>query len=308
MQPEMHTIGPLTEPNDEYVALADNFAESFEAADNAARPAELFHYADAEATRSILENKTLWATDVRFFKDPSEMSYGFELLRSAILPLKEETDDIWEKAYVETVAQYGDPSANDLIYFAACFCEDGDLLSQWRGYTGGGGYSLGFRPDIDLGLSAVEQQAIDPDAVRVQMREIAAAFQMLLRQRLMNAEDQAEEARQAAVMAISTLSLKVLSAKHPGFAEEKEWRLLATADRGPVLRLLRMRSGGDQLIPYMELRPRRTAEPEGPLPITRVFIGPTTKQPTADVSLRLQLDKAGNADTAIERSSIPLIT
>jgi hypothetical protein len=39
--------------------------------------------------------------------------------------------------------------ANNIIgttMFVTCFCENGDLLSQWRGYAGGDyGYSLGFK-------------------------------------------------------------------------------------------------------------------------------------------------------------------
>ena len=36
----------------------------------------------------------------------------------------------------------------DINIFAVCFCENGDLLSQWRGYAGGKyGYSIGFDSD-----------------------------------------------------------------------------------------------------------------------------------------------------------------
>jgi hypothetical protein len=37
---------------------------------------------------------------------------------------------------------------NFVEVYAACFCTDGDLLSQWRGYTGRGGrYALVFRSE-----------------------------------------------------------------------------------------------------------------------------------------------------------------
>ena len=32
-------------------------------------------------------------------------------------------------------------------FYAFCFCKHPDLLSQWRGYSAGGGYAIGF--DID---------------------------------------------------------------------------------------------------------------------------------------------------------------
>ena len=38
--------------------------------------------------------------------------------------------------------------------FVVCFCEDGDVLSQWRGYADNGkGCSLGFSVKQKIGIS-----------------------------------------------------------------------------------------------------------------------------------------------------------
>lgn len=40
--------------------------------------------------------------------------------------------------------------------YAFCFCKQPDLLSQWRGYSAGGGYAIGF--DIDpLGRTLIRK-------------------------------------------------------------------------------------------------------------------------------------------------------
>jgi len=59
--------------------------------------------------------------------------------------LKEEQSRLWRLA---TRVDYSD-------ICVTCFCEDGDLLSQWRGYTGGGyGFSLAFDPQSLTALAS----------------------------------------------------------------------------------------------------------------------------------------------------------
>jgi len=41
---------------------------------------ELFHYTDADAVKSIIENERLWFTDFRFLNDSQELHEGFAVL------------------------------------------------------------------------------------------------------------------------------------------------------------------------------------------------------------------------------------
>jgi hypothetical protein len=44
----------------------------------------------------------------------------------------------------------------DVNIFAACFCQDGDLLSQWRGYSGAGqGYAIAFNSQFLTHLASI---------------------------------------------------------------------------------------------------------------------------------------------------------
>jgi hypothetical protein len=103
----------------------------------------------------IIENKELWATKTHFMNDSSEFRIAFDMVQDRL------TDEIGTDKLVSAVA---DPNLSSLsgrqrrTYIlwkgieriinvnicVVCFCASGDLLSQWRGYSGGYGFSIGF--------------------------------------------------------------------------------------------------------------------------------------------------------------------
>ena len=109
----------------------------------------LHHYTDAFGVHGIVSSNCLWATATQFSNDLSEIEYAGSI---AIEVLEEtwgskKTMSPWEKVLVDRLAQlfttplhtFGQP-------FIVSFCEDGDLLSQWRGYRSTSGFSLAFSP------------------------------------------------------------------------------------------------------------------------------------------------------------------
>jgi hypothetical protein len=74
--------------------------------------------------------------------------------------------------------------------FAISFCDDGDLLSQWRGYGSfGSGYAIGFEPrkfdilqlvkliEVQYGFEGVQELALDVLSIFVEANpKWSAAF------------------------------------------------------------------------------------------------------------------------------------
>jgi len=123
-----------------------------------------------------------------------------------------------------------------------CFCEKGDLLSQWRGYTGGGyGSSLGFIPGtlktIASGSGFLLGKCIyDTD---LQKQIIAEGVEYLIT--AANAEFNNEEMdRFWSVMTCCAFF------KHSSFEQEQEWRLVSTTHKR-----YNFRKGKSMLIPYV---------------------------------------------------------
>lgn len=102
--------------------VTDELGDEQRSFDQAER--SFFHYASVESLFSILESDTLWLTNMRFSNDGSE---GTVLIDKGI----EELDN-----------------------YIGCFCDNGDLLSQWRGYCPKGGAS------IEMELNEIETYSV----------------------------------------------------------------------------------------------------------------------------------------------------
>ena len=117
-------------------------------------PEDLWHYTDAYGLQGILQGEKLWATNVRFLNDSQEVWHGVNLALGALSDLANSLTKPETKRFLTGLS---DPEKaiipkflrDSLDAFVVCFCENGDLLSQWRAYAGSdsaGGYAIGFRP------------------------------------------------------------------------------------------------------------------------------------------------------------------
>ena len=99
----------------------------------------LYHYTTTAGLKGIIEDKAFWLTHQNYVNDTTEGKYGNELIRKWL------KDRINSDLAMETIAYIEEVEKQFLIQsFVCCFCEQGDLLSQWRGYTEGSGYALGL--------------------------------------------------------------------------------------------------------------------------------------------------------------------
>ena len=89
-----------------------------------------------------MSSHELWATDIRHLNDATEFQYALDL---ATRRLDELSDDIGRQAGDDVLGEWrrGIQLAKYPRIYVTSFCEDGDLLSQWRGYAAGGGIRWG---------------------------------------------------------------------------------------------------------------------------------------------------------------------
>ncbi len=93
-------------------------------------PSRVFHYSSLDCVLSILESAKLWASDALHLNDASELAYGCdvfsEVLHSSAVPpdVVRQCCDGAESLVLQTAKALGS--------YVACFCAEGDLLSQWR--------------------------------------------------------------------------------------------------------------------------------------------------------------------------------
>ena len=196
-------------------------------------PEIIFHYTSAEAFISILEQNRIRATNIDFFHDAKELIYARDELleevmkRINILSAAAEDDPEREEACIsynlgligKWLDELGGHQWNANPTYVTCFCEDSDLLSQWRAY-GSGGYAIGFKAEL-----LVENR---PD---LQLKKVTYGVNPPLREEIIAVLDaigeKHEKGSQYSSIQFAQKILPLLAGiKHRAFSEEKEWRLI----------------------------------------------------------------------------------
>lgn len=104
-------------------------------------PDILYHYTTQQGLISIVTRAELWATKIQYMNDSTEFRLAKILATDRINKrLQEEKNPETREKLLKLDEASGSPNLN---VFVACFCEEGDLLSQWRGYSGNHGFSIG---------------------------------------------------------------------------------------------------------------------------------------------------------------------
>jgi Protein of unknown function (DUF2971) len=207
--------------------------------------------------KGILESSSLWATDAEFLNDAQELQFGRAELCDALRAYAENlfpsnrTQDGGREysraAIVRSAVEYlarGDvnvPVNTERIY-VTCFCQDSDLLSQWRGYASADGYAIGFHSEALLnqvslttnyrvagqrGLAAETTAGPDVRPSLVQMQYGDSAVTRMIDDVLQKIapEPVGHPGSHGWMQAVSLAVPALASIKNSAFAEEKEWRL-----------------------------------------------------------------------------------
>jgi Protein of unknown function (DUF2971) len=298
---------------------------SREQAESHRYPEQLYHYTDVEGLKGILDSGKIWATQTKYLNDSQEVSYGRQLALDVCREITHQgaVQIIWLDRVSQAISA-GIPGGEPYV---ACFCEHGDLLSQWRGYGRGYGYSVGLRPRgkvysrLPSKLCSLVQVVYDPETQRRIIRElvdryldslsrfvaqftnraIASHCNSILQISLDDEHDvsklsSAEFLKEIVHVHLSQLSLELDSMfsrfKHVGFEEEKEWRLIHynSAVRGS--QQVEYRPSNGVLVPYVELPLFWDEEGEpGMFQITQITCGPNSQPEAARASVEYYVTK-----------------
>jgi hypothetical protein len=113
----------------------------------------VYHYTNTAGLLGIIQGRKLWASDIQFLNDAMEINYGVSVIMDKIRSVRKKEDDNLRKVEDELKrTTRPDPQHPTWHLYATCFCDNGDLLSQWRSY-GRDGYAIGFRREWLLGIA-----------------------------------------------------------------------------------------------------------------------------------------------------------
>jgi hypothetical protein len=294
----------------------------------------VYHYTNAAGCLGIVKHQQLWASNAAFLNDSTEVVYIRDVLAEVAEELRAKYEVMADMlAYnADAMAGTGRWSARErrtasiigilesgpglataiLDVYVSCFCSNGDLLSQWRGYpSSGGGYALGLRSEsLRRGGGLLRRVIYDKDTQRQLLRDLLVPIV----DRVASADYPADDAwgdswdwlvREHLGVVTASLAECSFCFKHPGFEAESEWRLVILHARDvkrrpedPPPEVRAIRTG---LLPYLT----RSLESDA---VAKVVVGPSP-QPTlaADAAVQL-LSNAGyeNARDMVSHSAIPL--
>ena len=284
-------------------------------------PSTLFHYTTASGLSSILSTGRIWATDLEYLNDSRELRYGLELLRDAMLAHE---DGRWSRD-VDVILGFRElPPAQRIM--VTCYCEDGDLLGQWRGYGASAGYSIGFDTGAlgpllkgrgyGLPFSPVSyDEELSKGLTEVWARLVLEAWSELRQSEKWPADGDPSdpEATEALAKALYEFTgAKLMPAvvpcayiKDPSFAEEREWRTVRpvwprTGDHGKDISF---RAGSTGLTPFVELDFR---EDNGRIPLSEVVVGPGGEAHLRANAVRMLLKELRySEDVTVRVSEVP---
>jgi hypothetical protein len=111
-------------------------------------PEVVYHYTSARGLLGIMSEKKIYLTDAFFLNDQSELTYGRDLAVDCLRRRASAEPNENAKLFLSKTADVFDPFDDAVLgfrYYVACFCTDGNLLSQWRAYAApGSGLALGI--------------------------------------------------------------------------------------------------------------------------------------------------------------------
>lgn len=273
----------------------------------------LYHYTSFDGLLGIVQSRSLWASDIRYMNDSAELKHAADLLRTEV------TRRIGAgHAKPGLLNQFLDwvthRITNGHMLFAASFRANGNLLSQWRGYSRlGKGVSLGFDPDYILGCAEQQSFQIGKCIYSCERQahlisQVIDAVEVLAEEHDLGGDnrDTADDSSYHAIFRMIESDLLRIAAilKHPSFREEEEWRIVSPVITDYVKAPVLFREGISMLVPYIEFH--LTARDNGPIALEHLFLGPTPNITISMNSLTMFLAKNGiQPDRGISYCQIP---
>lgn len=257
----------------------------------------LYHYTTLSGLLGIVDSAELRCSDIRYMNDSTELRHTLDLLGEQVT--QRIVAGVDKPALLTTFLDWLTYRVvSGPMLFCASFRGNGNLLSQWRGYSvHGKGVSLGFAPEHILDCARRQQFEVGrcvyaPSQQEKMIDEIIDAVEGL------DAggdpvNETASQNRQwvRRFQAIEGDLLRIAAVlKHPAFEEEQEWRIVSPMIDDATSARVQFREGNSMLIPWFPLDLR---DQQGRLAIEHAFLGPTSNIDLSMNSLALYLQSRG---------------
>lgn len=211
----------------------------------------LYYYCSNNAFHSIIENRSIWLSSLSLSNDSMEGKLVTEILARIA------KDDGLVQADLQRLLESVDLLEQIIDGLGFCLSEDGDLLSQWRGYAAdASGVSIGFSKEYLEQLAAAirnqkkpgftlqkieynpedQLRLVEPTYKKIKEFLAKGPFKISAMRGLLDVRSDEEieienkkikDAFSRLSMTVLTLFSKLFLLKTSAFREEREWRLIS---------------------------------------------------------------------------------
>ncbi|WP_082773745.1 DUF2971 domain-containing protein [Hymenobacter sp. PAMC 26628] len=286
----------------------------------------LFHYTDAGGLVGLVNGK-LWLTSLHYQNDSKEYYYAINMLKDIL------NTEYPGLLHDTTISMLGRKMS---LSFSFSLSEQGDSLSQWRGYCPKGGFALSFEnvsfnnfiKDNNLQIVKCVYNVNDQKEV---LRKYVIGITQAQFEHARATKDSSE-----LPFSVNTLHYEIFNKisrvapilKDPNFCQEEEWRLIKTLISTDAHRQygsnalseilpsnnVKVRPRGNAFIPYVEI-PLKHDESRRNVSVAIVRMSPSNLPDNlrkfaedACKSLLYTSDKVAHYNAEVVSSIIPYIT
>lgn len=214
----------------------------------------MWHYTNINALYSILSNRKIWMTDIRYLNDASEYHDGISEFKDILPGLLDNSNTNVknpQKAIDTLLEMLINKSEFDLSLdpvFIFSLSRSEDQLSQWRAY---GKYAIEFDTNyIEESLGTIRQCVYDKQEKKRCARD--QAIQSLISIDTDMSNNNGGVGVQS-IEAIQRLRDIITTFKNHGFSEENEYRAILPSSDSEYPNNIKFRPNGDMLVPFIEV-------------------------------------------------------
>lgn len=223
-------------------------------------PETLYHYTTAEGLIGIMQSKCLWATNLLYLNDATEWLLGMQRASEKLTALSSKTGDAQQKRRIDWLKDKVDKVrlGRAINTYAVSFSSEGDLLSQWRAYCPGGGFSIGFKKQYLMSIIAKKQLSLAACIYDKASQEAAISdairrcSEQWIRQLAPTQWDRQDDDRFLEDgKLIWDLTAVASTFKNELFKEEHEWRIVSKPEHHAAH--ASFRASGSVVVPYIKI-------------------------------------------------------
>jgi hypothetical protein len=275
--------------------------------DDNSPPETLYHYTTQEGFLGILKSDELWASKIHYMNDAREFELGLNIARQKVDHILADPNSTLDKVKLERMRD--EITTIDVVNVFVCsFSAKGDMLSQWRAYSGrSSGFSIGFDTAMLERLGKEYGFILAPCVYAPeQQQQMIIDLIMECETEDINVERVYREGPRLMVAIpmggtfIEKLTRYASIMKHGTFAEEQEWRL-TSKPIGLDHPKYDVRAGVSSPVPFFKLDLSMQGEPL----INELIVGPTPRGELAKYAAEALLHRKGLQNFKTRLSETP---